>query len=344
MRFTAEPRLLLLGGNRGFWHAKDRLHDAPTMTGIESWVFACDGDYREGVAADSKLLDQYDIVITNYNHSDTIKLIRLQQSRKKDLKWVTLIEEDAVGYLKPQPYMRELLDHSDLVICINHFSESFFKRLTSAPVKYLGLPYPAEGIRALMTPIPERRKEIFLAPILLTRWNEYFCVKDLGITFYGYERRLSRSKKTIIKNFREYKTLDPLYLYRKARLLYKEPALRIERQVSLPKFFRHNGGAYVWLNLDHRYTWARYVLDAAALQVPIITTRSTGHAEHFFPDTMVHDEFDVDRSRELLLRLFKDEDFYRSVSAVPLEKFDHLRPDVKKKELFDALYSSEKHV
>src|SRR5258706_4194442 len=111
MLSTSEPRVLLLGGNRGFWHAKDRWHEAPTMTGIESWVFACNGDYREGVATVPEQLDTYDIVIANYNHSDTIKLIRLQRARRKESKWVTLIEEDAVGYLKPQPYMRELLDH-----------------------------------------------------------------------------------------------------------------------------------------------------------------------------------------------------------------------------------------
>ena len=317
MHSSTEPRMLLLGGNLGRWSAKDRLNDAPTMTGIESWVFACDGDYREGMAIDAKLLDFYDIVIANYNHSDTIKLIRLQKARRKETRWVTLIEEDSVGYLHPQPYMRELLDHSDLVICINRYSESFFKRLTTAQVIYLGLPYPAEGIRAFSTPLSKRRKEIFLTPMLLTRWIEYFCVRDLGIPYYGYEKRLSRTKRTILQNFLKYKTLDPLYFFHKARLLYREPRLRIERPVALPIFFKHNGGAYLWLNLDHRYTWARYVLDAAALQVPIIATRSTAHAEHFFRNTMVDNEFEVDKARELILRLIGMKIFIRALPIYP---------------------------
>ncbi len=335
---TSDPRLVLLGGNKGFWHANDRLAESATMTGIESWAFACNGDYRQAIRCKKEDLANYDIIIASYNHSDTDKLIRLQEGRRKGCKWVTMIEADALTYIKPQQFMRELLDNSDLIICINRHTESFFKKFTTAKVVNLGLPYPAEGIRALSTPVKERRKEIFLAPMLLTRWTEYFCVRDLGVPFYGYEKRLSRTRKTIIKNLRKHGTVDPQFFFREARSLYNEPQLRIERETSLPNFFRYNGAASVWLNLDQRYTWARYVLDAAALQVPIITTHSTGHGEDFFPLTTIANEFEIDKAAELVKKLFSDADFYREVSTIPINKFDHLRPEVKKKELFDSLY------
>lgn len=335
----SEPRVLLLGGNTGRWSAKDRLGDASTMNGVEAWVFAFGGDYAEGPAAKISDLEGYDVIIANTNHPFD-NLLHLADNRPSNTKWVTLIEGDAHDYLKPLPFIRDLMASSDLIGCINKYSESFFKKFTTTPARYIGIPYPAEGIRALSTPIEKRRREIFLAPMMLSRWTEYFCAKDLGVPLYGYERRMTRHRRTIVKTLRKYKTIDPWYFHKKARGLYQEPEFTVYRDEALPDFFKRNGGAYIWLNLDERYTWGRYVLDAAALQVPIIATRSTGHAETFFPATLVENEFALDKTSELLTRLLNDQDFYREVADVPLEKFDHLRPEVKKKELLDILFPS----
>src|SRR5436189_6315465 len=109
-----EPRVLLLGGNRGKWSAGDRLNDAPTMNGIEAWVYAFDGDYIEGAAAQVKDIQGYDIIIANYNFSEAKHFLSLCQNRDSKSKWVTLIEGDALDYLKPQAFMLELMDSSDL--------------------------------------------------------------------------------------------------------------------------------------------------------------------------------------------------------------------------------------
>jgi hypothetical protein len=310
------------------------------VNGIEAWVYALNGNYIQGITAHSRDLEAFDIVIANYNFSAADHLLKLAQDRKPSCKLVILIEGDALDYLKPHQYMRDIFDSSDLVICINKFTEDFFRKFTSTRVEYIGIPYPGEGIRALSTPFEKRRKDVFLGPMLLSRWLEYFCVKDLGIPVYGYERHLSRKRRTIIKNIRQYRTIDPMYFHNRSRDLYRDPSLTIIREQTLPDFFRHNGGAYVWLNLDQRYTWGRYVLDAAALQVPIITTRSTGHGEDFFPLTTLATEFEINKAAELVKRLFTDEEFYREVSTIPIEKFDHLRPEVKKKELLQILYPS----
>ncbi len=334
----SEPKLILLGGNSGRWKAEEHVNEASTMNGIEAWVFAFNGSYAEGAVAKHQDIEGFDIIIANYNFSRTSHLLKLAQNRNKTCKFVTLIEGDALDYLKPQPYMRELMDSSDLILCINKHTEAFFRKLTSTKVQYIGIPYPAEGIRALGTPIEKRRKEIFLAPMLLSRWLEYFCVKDIGIPFYGYERRLTRTRKTIVKTIRKHRTINPWHFHEKSRKLYQEPSFTIYRESTLPDFFRHNGGAYLWLNLDQRYTWGRYVLDAAALQVPIITTRSTGHGETFFPLTTLDNEFEIDKAEELIRRLLIDEEFYREVSTIPIERFDELRPEVMKQKLLRALF------
>ena len=133
------------------------------------------------------------------------------------------------------------------------------------------------------------------------------------------------------------KTLDKQYFIQKTKAIYQDPKLTIRREGALAEYFNDNKDAYAWLNLDYRYTWGRYVLDAAALQIPIIATRSTGHAEHFFPQTMVENEFAVEQTRDLLKRLLHDRAVYEEVAMVPLEKFDHLRPEIRKQELLDAL-------
>ncbi len=334
-----EPKVLLLGGNRGRWSAKDSLAEATTMNSGEAWIYAFGGDFIQNLAAKPADLQGYDIIIANCDSFAIKHLYELMQSRPSGGKWVSLLEGDALDYIKPRPYVRDLLDGSDLVNCINKHTLSFFRKFTSAKVEYIGFPYPAEGIRALSTPLSQRRREIFLAPMLLSRWMEYFCVKDMGVPLYGYEKRLSRRLKTIFKNLYTHGTLDPNHLRTKARSLYRDSGIEIRQETGLAEFFRHNGSALLWLNLDHRYTWGRYVLDAAALQVPIVTTRSTGHAENFFPKTMIESEFDIDEATDLVQRLLNDKDFYDEVAHVPIEKFDEFRPEVKKKQFLDALYS-----
>ncbi|MFI5264994.1 MAG: hypothetical protein ACHQM6_10805, partial [Candidatus Kapaibacterium sp.] len=222
----SEPRVLLLHWNRGRWRAKDRPDQALTENSCEAWIFAFDGDFVNTSEAKASDLIGYDIIIANSDPVHLEKLSALSASRPATSKWVTLIEGDMNDYIKPKPFLRQLLDNSDLVNCINPYTESFFKVFTTAPVRFIGFPYPVDGIRALSTPIAQRRREIFLAPMLLGRWLDYFCLKDLGIPLYGYEKRLSRKLNTIFKHLRNYRSLDKNYFHNKVRSLYKDPSLR----------------------------------------------------------------------------------------------------------------------
>jgi len=203
------------------------------------------------------------------------------------------------------------------------------------------LPFSAENIRKLSTPIESRRREIYLSPLLLTRWSEIFVARRTGIDYYGLERKLSRQLKTILPNLREHGTINPNYFFDSARDLYSEPTLNVVRERNLAEHFRIEGGAMLWLNFDERYTWGRNVLDAAALQVPVISTRSTGHQEDFFPLLLLETPFELEKAFELTMRLINDEEFYREVSTVPLERFSHLHPDVMRQKLIVALFYSQ---
>ncbi len=341
MNLTSEPKVLVLGGSFGRWHASTRVNDASTMNGIEAWVYAFNGEYDNGIHFDAKRINEYDIVIGNTNGDNLENFLRMLGHKHPETKFVALVEGCATDYLTPKPNLREVFDGADLVNSINHYSTDLFRRMTSTRVEYIGIPYPAESIRKLALPFDQRKRQIFLTPRLLNRWTEYFCVQDLGVPYYGYERILMRKWRNLWKNLTHLKTLDKQYFIQKADASYHDPKLTIRKEGSLTEYFMDNRDAYAWLNLDYRYTWGRYVLDAAALQIPIVATRSTGHAEHFFPQTMVENEFAVEQTRELLKRLLIDSAFYEEVATVPLEKFDHLRPEVKKRELIEILKGNE---
>jgi hypothetical protein len=66
----------------------------------------------------------------------------------------------------------------------------------------------------------------------------------------------------------------------------------------------------IMLNLDERYTWARNVLDCAALQIPCISTANTLHAKELFPELIVTNLYDFENTKKLLYRLLEDSSFY----------------------------------
>jgi hypothetical protein len=334
---SSEPRVLVLGGNRKAWHAQDRLHESATMSGIEAWVYAFGGDYMHGKAATERDIARYDIVFGNTNLDALENLVRLAESRPSSVQWVSLIEGSATDYLLPRSTIVTLLDAGDLVNVINKYSTELFASMTKTKVEYIGIPYPAREIRQLATSVEARRKEIFLCPFLTNRWSEVFVARRLGLPYYGLERRLTRRLNRLTDTIRKYGTADPHYLQKKAKAIYGEPSLDIRQEMPLGEYLRMVGESYMWLNFDERYTWGRYILDAAALGVPVISTRSTGHAEDFFPQLMLEHPFELEKAYTFAKRLIDDKDFCREMSTIPIERFDHLRPEAMKAKLLQAL-------
>jgi hypothetical protein len=333
---SGEPRVLLLSGNPGSWHAKDRLHEAATMNSTEAWVFAFGGSYMNIEEATPRDVAAFDIIIGNTDKPHN-KLLRLAESRPVSTKWVTLLEGSATDYLRPLPHIQRILDASNLVNVINKHSTGLFRMMTKTRVEYIGIPYPAAEIRKLATPIADRSKGVYLCPLLTLRWSEVFVARKLGLPYYGYEHRLSRRLKTIGKHLRKHGSLDPQHLIDKAKELYSEPTLDVSRERTLPDHMHTNGQALLWLNFDPRYTWGRNVLDAAALGVPVIATRSTGHAEDFFPQILLETPFELEKAYGYAKRLIEDKEYYKEVATIPIERFEHLRPEAMKEKLLRSL-------
>jgi hypothetical protein len=348
------PSTLVLSAPNGRWNARgENLSQAGTMNGIEAWVYALHGDYLGYKQATAKDIARYDLVIANTNLSFLPDFIRLAESRPQHTRWVMLIEGGASDYILLKPTVQRAIAVSDIVNCINHFSLALFQELArlsgaATRVEYLGIPYPVSGVRKYSIPLETRllssRKSLMLCPFLLTRSNDY-CVAHAvsqdrpNITYYGYERRLSR-KWGNLRDFWKNRSLNPLALIERAAQVYSDPRLEIRIASSLDNFFSQNANAYFWLNLDPRFTWARYVLDAAALGIPIITTASTGHGEILFPQTTLPHEYDLQRATELGRRLLDDTEFYRTVAEYAQERIETFSPEHCVERLLTVLYGS----
>jgi len=335
-----EPRVLVSGWKSGRWSAAGKTLDESLCTGVQSWAYAFDGDYIGHRDISRRDLDHYDIVIMNTN-KPFLPLVRLAEDRPASIKWISLIEGSADDYYVPQNHLKALLDMSDLVNVINRHSLPLFKLLTKSKVEYIGIPYPVEGVKKFITPFEKRSKRVFLCTQLLKRWNDHLAAKAIGMAYHGYEIRKSRQGNIVslseLLRTRSF-TFDSEENINKAKALYNDASLEITTFTKdMKQYLTANSGAYFWMNLDSGYTWARFVLDAAALCMPIITTSSTYHGGIFFPETTVEHVMDIERAIEIGKRLSSDRDFYEHVARYPADKMNFLKAEPMKQALLGAL-------
>ncbi len=327
-------KILLLSGNPGIWSPFERIHEKSYMNGVEAWAFALNADYRYSLKTNISDLQNYEIVICNSNLFALKHCLKLCLNRPKNQFWITMIEGSASDYLNPHPYFIELIDHSDLVNVINQKTLDYFRSLTKTRTEYIGIPYPVDEIRKFRVVAENRNRKIFICLTSLNRINDIMIARQTGLPFYIYENIISRKIKNIGIFFKNM-TISKNYFLKKA--IEKYPDLEVLPETSLKEYFRFNSKSFIWLNIDPRFTWGRFVLDAAALGIPMVTTSSTGHGDILFPFTCLNNEFDNEKALELIKRLSTDRDFYNQVSNYPENKMNYYKPENMVKRLFDFI-------
>ncbi|MFA6571991.1 MAG: hypothetical protein WCT77_12235, partial [Bacteroidota bacterium] len=201
------PRILVLGAFRGKVSSSENEIHQKIMDANEAWALAFKCPYIYTLGATKQSIENADIVIAN---SDYIKksfiphLVNLAENRPAHTKWVTLIEGDAEFYLKPQDEINRLFAASDLIICINKFTLSFFQSMTKTKCVFIGVPYPIDEISKFTVPFEKRERKTLICSWLLRRNNDYLVARELGIPYYGYEKRIHRTMKLIIPNLKQY--------------------------------------------------------------------------------------------------------------------------------------------
>ena len=330
---ASAPRALVCGGNPGRWSWRDRAHEESTMNGVEAWVFALRADYIDGGELRRSDLDSHDLVVLNLNFDRLPHYLRmLEGGASRRARVVGLYEGDLAMLHDQWKGWSRVADRCDLIIAINGHGVSFLQSLTSTPVRFIGIPYPVDGVAAHRVPFADRRREIYLCAPPLRRPLDYLAVRHLRMPMFAYERSFSRRLPELL----EHRSLDKLRYVRRAERLYGDALLSVHPATHLPGFFEQAARALFWVNLDTRYTWGRYVLDAAALAMPVITTRETWHGPRLFPDLVVESPYDMAGARALAERLLDDPDFYADVARRAVGALDWYRPEATVRRLWEG--------
>lgn len=340
-----QPRVAVIGGNlhpKKRWKFSERPKiDAETANGIDAWVFAFNAEFIEYSVLHREDLENFDLVLANLNSIPRSYLQlhkHLAENRKSGQKWVCIIEGSALDYLKPDPLLLSTLRAADLVNCINIHSLPLFTNFVGEKAQYIGIPYPVDGVARFRTSIDKRKKEICICPLLMNRWNDYFVAREIGLPYYGFAQLLMRQPKRALYNWKKFGSIfDKERPKRNIQNVFNDQNLEIRSEVPLSQIMQVNGSAWLWLNLDERFTWGRYVLDAAALGIPIITTKSTGHGELLFPETTLDNAFQTDKAIELGKRLVNDREFYEHVAKYPQDKMEQYKPEKMVQKLLTSL-------
>jgi hypothetical protein len=310
---NAMRRALVIGGIRGRWdHTIQNANWQFTNT-VEAWVNALQGDYWGPRPPPLSVIREYELVIANLNPTHVPAYARLAKERPVGTRWVSLVEGDGHDYLEPSPRLLEVLDHSDLVATITCHTTAYFRALTRTPVAYIGVPYPVDYVSGLATPVHEREPVALICP-RSNRCPSLAVAAGLGMPVRLYVPKVPRTLRNVVLFARRgYLGKDLHARWWRRTLGEMRAEVLLERELT--DFWPEAGRCRLWINLDARYTWARYVLDAAALGVPIIATRSTGHAPVLFPETTVENVFAVGEAVRIGRRLLAEPSFAEEITA-----------------------------
>ncbi len=329
------PRALMLNEFPGRWNHASPPPAFKHSSGADAWIVALQGDYwggRPPVPAD---LREYDLVVANLFPTFIEAYAELAEHRPPHIKWASLIEGPGEWYLDELPGLRRALDASDLVMTINRNTTDFFRSVTRARVENVGIPYPVDFMRSLRTPVEERRKEVLVCP-RSNRVASIEAARRTGLTIRAHAPKVSRTPKNLPRFLKAGEISRGLDLRRVAAQLPEGSIVNFNTPGE--PYFREVGGCYLWMNLDPRYTWARFVLDAAALGVPIISTSNTGHACDLFPNATVRDAFQVSDAVSIARTLIENSSLYQDVVGHADRHLDAYGYEPRARELLKLLY------
>lgn len=323
---SSKPRLrtLVVSLYEERWRYDDKPYRLTDCT--EGWAYALKGEfYGSKTIPPATELAKYDLIVGNLDKALISQYARVIERRPAHQKWVSLIEGCGTDFLHPSSDLLYVLNASDLVATINTHTTGYLRSLSKTRTEWVGVPFPIEEIRAFATPVAQRRNEVLICP-RKTYHPSVMVAHGLGLPTTLFLSKVSRQFRNIplFWKHRRYNTDLNLYLWEREPSPVKHNA-RLE--VKLQEIWKIAGEYRLWIDLDPRYTWARWVLEAAALGVPILTTESTAHASLLFPETTVRDVFAVEEAIEIGKRLLADEAFAMRVTQYAGERLEPFSPE-----------------
>lgn len=141
----------------------------------------------------------------------------------------------------------------------------------------------------------------------------------------NWRRWLSRSGldyRILLRMKRRLQSRPPIAM---TRLPGREPLI-ISRRRGWLSYLLELAPARIMVDLNNRETVGRNALDCAALGIACVSTNRSDLQGRLFPQTTLHDSWDLDGAFTLCQRLTEDEGFYQAVTSEAVrnvEEYDH---------------------
>ncbi len=314
-----------------------RFSDLPyrVTNSTEGWAYALRGDFKGGGVPPPELLREYDLVLANLDRKLLPGFSKLIRQRPSDVRWVSTIEGGGGDYLAPDADLLSVLDASDVVSNINRHTTAYLQSLTNTPVHWIGVPYPGEDIAQFAVPYAERCGDVLICP--KRDAEPSWKVAELcGVDAFCFVPTVSRQLRNA-RVFASHRYVGKDVLMRDLASHGRPIGVDGALECGLEETWRVGSRRKVWINLDPRYTWSRWVLDGAALGVPVISTVSTAHSCALFPELTVPNIFAIDEAAAMVRRLLGDEEWYHSVCLRAAAALAEFLPDAAVQRLECAL-------
>ncbi len=305
-----------------WWNYDDQPHRITDCT--EGWAYALKGRFHGAKLPPLEELWSYDLIMANLDVALIPRFAEIIENRPAEVKWVSTIEGCGTDYYNPSPDLLKVMNASDLVATINRHTTGYLRSLSPTRTEWIGIPFPAEEVAAFATPPEQRRDEALICP--RRNYNPSIMVAHaLGLPISTYLGKVSRKPRNLPLFWKHRYFGADLNLRQWEQAPSPVPRIsRIER--GLTATWQEAGGCKIWINLDPRYTWGRWVLEAAAMEMPIIATESTDHASFLFPETTVRDVFAVEEAIAIGKRLLAEPEWARQVCKQARERLEIYSP------------------
>lgn len=304
-------------------HRHENLFNVRTMIGgFYNWHRAFEGEFNL-YKTKEHALENYDILFMGMSKPELEGVVATQIRKKigHDTKTKLVICIDYAielwqGTFNPHALENELMQ-ADMIFVSEPTMQSYVKALLNdrKEVHHLVHPSALDDIRRMYKPKELRSDEIialihrydnnWMAPYLVTKdlpWNTWLLCLDPNIlvTLYAYFKYLKAGFEF---------------------LQYLDWASR--KKVMLDSYHKI-------------HTYGRAAVDSACLQVPIVGSNWTYSQNYLWPKLTV-EAGDVSKQKELIIKLFEDENFYDDVVEEAAEKVEMYSYENRVKALLDKL-------
>lgn len=302
------------------------------LTGLYGWLKAFNGDIVSFDDMDKKALEYYDIVHVNMIAWHASMPLMLRNMLGNDSSTLLTANVDYSIEMIPSLFgykghdlgnVSDSLRACDVVFCQESRQKEMFEAMTKRHINLIPHPCNVEFIKGVYTPPETRKKEI---ACMFHKCHPDTIVWHWLALNYNYE-----PYKSILYGMRKLST---------NRMTYGKFD-RVEEVMKFPKFIDELSKSYIAIDLYQMHVFGRFVIDCAALGIPVVGSHYVDAMDKLFPKLKV-DPFDLRAIRRKINRLLKDKKYYNEHREYAEQHVDYYSLDNSVKRFMEAIENARK--